>query len=196
MIHILLLMFSLSLLTKAGKAPPSVPVSTLCVSTLWAEKKSSVFSLAARVFLSGKFKHLKHLKLNLRSFQVRLRFLKVIEPPKLRLVWGMLTLFFFYASRAWGTCETPDVCTKASSPITPRDLHPGWKVQIFLNFLENPWNIGSDSRGFMWFSLSSRDDLDQICTCFFSFLFCALSQISYTEPTRHSSLTFKSMSFS
>lgn len=79
-------MFSLSLLTKAGKAPPSVPVSTLCVSTLWAEKKSSVFSLAARVFLSGKFKHLKHLKLNLRSFQVRLRFLKVIEPPKLRLV--------------------------------------------------------------------------------------------------------------
>ena len=90
-----------------------------------------------------------HIKITSQKLSSEIQVLKSNCTPKAQDVQEIFILFFMPI----GKQDTPELCTKAFSSTTTKDTQPRWKVQICLNFLESPWNVGSDSRDFTWSSL-------------------------------------------
>ena len=100
-------------------------------------------------FSSENIKTETHFKIKSQKLSSEIHVLKSNCTPKAQDVQEIFILFFMPI----GKQDTPELCTKAFSSTTTKDTQPRWKVQICLNFLESPWNVGSDSRDFTWSSL-------------------------------------------
>ena len=100
-------------------------------------------------FSSENIKTETHFKIKSQKLSSEIQVLKSNCTPKAQGVQEIFILFFMPI----GKQDTPELCTKAFSSTTTKDTQPRGKVQICLNFLESPWNVGSDSRDFTWSSL-------------------------------------------